>query len=135
MAKQRYRPPEQGKAGMMIDAVLVLALVFVSLSAPLWIQNLVAPAEEAAPAEAEAAAAPSAPPTWESLGQNATMAEQWQKLGFDEAGAAEIINQRFDYSIDPVRLVVTIALIVGYFIFLLRVSEKEYREVIAEKFD
>jgi hypothetical protein len=30
---------------------------------------------------------------------------------------------------------ITFAGIIGYFIFLLKVSDKQYREVIAEKFD
>jgi hypothetical protein len=32
-------------------------------------------------------------------------------------------------------LIVTGLVILGYFVFMLKVSEKEYREVIAEKFD
>jgi uncharacterized membrane protein YjgN (DUF898 family) len=46
-----------------------------------------------------------------------------------------MITNRFDYAIEPISLLLTIAVIVGYFIFLLRVSEKEYREVIRERFD
>ena len=32
-------------------------------------------------------------------------------------------------------MVITALVILGYFVFMLRVSEKEYRQVIAEKFD
>ncbi|MDQ7777963.1 MAG: hypothetical protein Q4615_19880 [Paracoccus aminovorans] len=63
------------------------------------------------------------------------MVEQWQKLGYaDPASAAELITARFDYSFSIGALVVMIVVIVGYYAILLRFSEKEYRDVIAEKF-
>ena len=31
-------------------------------------------------------------------------------------------------------LLITVAVIVGYFVFMIKVSDKQYREVIAEKF-
>lgn len=133
MAKRRYEPPVQSRTGMMFDAVLMLVLVFVSLSAPIWIKNFSAPAETAS--EASTAAEAAAAPTWESLGQNPTMAAQWEKLGKDPASAKAMIESRFDYSIDPLKLLLTVALVIVYFVFMLRTSEKEYREVIAEKFD
>lgn len=132
MAKTRYVPPEQGTLGMIVDSLLVLALVFVSLSAPLWITQVATPD----PATATATAAKDTPPpTWESLGQNAVMAAQWEKLGKDPAAAATIINARFDYSVDPLKLGLTAGLLVLYYFFMLRLSEREYREVLAEKFD
>lgn len=133
MARKHYQPPVQGKLGMMVDSILIMALVFVSLSAPLWFEDLLSDANTEA--VAEAATETVVPPTWESLGQNTVMQAQWEKLGMDAAAAAEIINARFDYTIDPLRLLLTVALIVGYFAFMLRASEKEYREVLAEKFD
>ena len=72
--------------------------------------------------------------TWESLDVSPVEQEQWQKLGFDELAAAEIINDRFDYTIDPVMLIITALVIIGYFFFVLRISDRQYREVIAEKF-
>jgi hypothetical protein len=74
-------------------------------------------------------------PTWESLGQNPTMAAQWEKLGFAPEKAATIIGTRFDYTIDWTALAFTAAVIVGYFVFMFRYSDREYREVIAEHFD
>ena len=62
------------------------------------------------------------------------MQQQWEKLGFDAESAAEIINDRFDYTIEPVSLIITALFIIGYFFFMFKISEKEYREVIAEKF-
>ena len=75
-------------------------------------------------------------PTWESLGQNEVMVERWNALGFpDAASAHDMITARFDYSFTWGALALMVVVIVGYFVMMLRLSEKEYREVIAEKFD
>lgn len=127
--KKNYTPPNQGFFGQIFDTVLVLILVYASLMVPLLFKAE-AKAEAAAAAAVEAVKA-----TWESLGQNAVQQEQWIKLGYDPEKAATLINSRFDYTIDPVMLIITIAVIAGYFLFMLKVSDKQYREVIAEKFD
>jgi hypothetical protein len=127
--KKNYSPPNQGMFGQIFDTILVLALVYASLMLPL----LFAAAEKAEHTAELAAAAVNA--TWESLGQNAVQQAQWIKLGFDPDKAAVMINSRFDYSIDPMMLIITIVVVVGYFLFMLKVSDKQYREVIAEKFD
>jgi hypothetical protein len=127
--KKNYTPPNQGMFGQIFDTVLVLALVYASLMLPL----LFAAAEKAEHTAELAAAAINA--TWESLGQNAVQQAQWIKLGFDPDKAAVMINSRFDYTIDPMMLIITIVVVVGYFLFMLKVSDKQYREVIAEKFD
>ena len=75
------------------------------------------------------------PVSWETLEQNEAMQGQWEKLGYTPDTAAEIITTKFDYSIDPLMLLLTAAVIIGYFVFLVRVSDKEYCDVIAEKFD
>jgi len=77
MAKAAYQPPRQGIAGMIIDSVLMLVLVFCALKAPAWIAEWRAAeeataTEEAAPA-GESAEAPAPAVTWEDLGQNAAM--------------------------------------------------------------
>jgi predicted exporter len=75
-------------------------------------------------------------PTWESLGQNAAMVEQWNKLGFaDAASAAEMITARYDYSFSWMSLAVMVVVILGYFYMMIKFSDIEYRDVIAEKFD
>jgi hypothetical protein len=45
-----------------------------------------------------------------------------------------MITARFDYSFGALALIVMIVVVVGYFVMLMRLSEREYREVIAEKF-
>ena len=127
--KKNYTPPNQGFFGQIFDTLLVLVLVYASLMVPLLFK-----AEAKAEAAAEAAAH-AVKATWESLGQNAIQQAQWIKLGYDPEKAAILINSRFDYTIDPMMLIVTIVVVAGYFLFMLRVSDKQYREVIAEKFD
>ena len=126
--KQNYTPPNQGLLGQIFDSILILVLVYASLMLPLLMK-----AE--AKAEEPVVAVEVVVNTWESLGQNEVMQAQWVKLGFDPDKAAVIINNRFDYTIDPMMLIITILVVVGYFVVVLKVSDKEYREVIAEKFD
>lgn len=127
--KKNYNPPKQGMLGQIFDTVLVLVLVYASLMLPLLFKA----AEKAENAAVVAAAAVKS--TWESLGQNAIQQAQWVKLGYDPEKAATLINSRFDYTIDPMMLIITIIVVAGYFMFMLKVSDKQYREVIAEKFD
>ena len=57
-------------------------------------------------------------------------------LGYADAAAAhDIIQNRFHYAINWMELIIMAAVVIGYFVFLFRASDKEYREVIAEKFD
>lgn len=124
MAKKPYQPPEQGKGGQIFDSLFLLALVYITLFAPLML-GLTGGGTVTTPVEQ---------PTWEALGQNAAMAGQWEKLGFTPEGAAEIITTRFDYSINPWALIATALVIFGYFFFVIRTSEREYREVIDERY-
>lgn len=121
----KYQPPKQRRSGQIIDCVFILALVYVCLLMPLLMGG-----------GASTYVVPGAKenPTWESLHQNATMQAQWQKLGINAQQAGEMINTRFNYTINPWTLGLTLIVIVGYFVFLLKLSDKEYREVINEKF-
>lgn len=120
-----YIPKIQHKRGQLIDSLFILVLVYVSLYIPLFLESDTKSAEETAKVQSY---------TWESLGVSAVEQEQWQKLGYDEAAAAEIINDKFDYTIDPLMLAITALVIIGYFFFVIRISDKQYREVIEEKF-
>jgi hypothetical protein len=126
---KHYTPPNQGMFGQIFDSILILVLVYASLMLPLLMK------QDAKPADEPAATAEVVKVTWESLGQNEVMQAQWVKLGYDPDKAAAIINNRFDYTIDPMMLIITIFVVVGYFVIMLKVSDKQYREVIAEKFD
>jgi succinate dehydrogenase hydrophobic anchor subunit len=124
MSKAPYEPPTQSVIGQIVDAFLMLVLVLVILYLPLLL-GLAGGGTTTQVFDS---------PTWESLGQNAVMAAQWEKLGFDPAKAAEIIGKRFDYSFSWLSFAITAVVIVGYFVAMLRWSDKEYREVIAERF-
>jgi hypothetical protein len=122
----KYQPPKQKVWGQIVDSVFLLVLVYLSLLVPLLLNS---------PGDGEKAAKQEMSVTWQSLQQNPTMQAQWEKLGYTPEKAKPIIDNKFDYSVDPIWLSLTVAVIVGYFVFVLRTSEKEYRQVIAEKFD
>lgn len=124
---ERYNPPKQSGGGQFFDSLFVLVLVYAALLAPV-VLGLTASAI-GGEGQADKTAV-----TWESLGQNETMQAQWEKLGVGVEEAASMITSRFDYSFSPLLLLVTAVLIIGYFVFLVKVSDREYREVISEKF-
>jgi predicted PurR-regulated permease PerM len=136
----RYEPPQQSIGGQFFDVIFLLALVFGALFLPIWLKIAVPSRVEKLPDGVTYQAAADGTKawtglTWEKLGQNPTMQAQWEKLGYTKESAADIITQPFDYTIDTVGVVVTAVVIVGYFFFMLVLSEKEYKQVIAEKFD
>jgi predicted PurR-regulated permease PerM len=139
MAKT-YIPPKQGIAGQLFDVAFLLVLVFATLFLPLWLGIAVPSRVEKLPegvtytVGADGAKAWEGL-SWEKLGQNPTMQAQWEKLGYTQETAADIITMPFDYTIDTFGLVVTGLVILGFFIFLVVMSDREYKQVIAEKFD
>ena len=141
---QRYIPPIQNRLGQFIDVGLLLVLVFLALFLPLWLQIAVPSRVEKLPAGVTYTTATAADGTtsktwtgltWEALGQNPTMQAQWQKLGYTAESAADIITQPFEYVIDYGGIILTAIVILGYYIFVLWASKKEYAEVIREKFE
>ena len=140
MAKQVYQPPKQSVPGQWVDVIVLLGLIFAALFLPVWLKIAVPSRVEKLPAGVSYVAAEDGTKTWtglswEALGQNPTMAQQWEKLGYTPESAADIITMPFDYSFDWLGILGMIVLIGGYYIFLLKHSEKEYRQVIQEKFD
>lgn len=121
----KYIPPQQSRAGQIGDVVLVIVLIFVTLWLPIWLKL----------AGAEKVHVPVENPTWETLEQNQVMADTWERLGYTEESAAEIITYRYDYKINYIELALLAFGLIGYFVFLFRMSDKEYKEIIAEKFD
>ena len=120
----RYTPPEQPKVMQVVDIAFLVVAIFVALWLPLEL-GFAGASKEITKIEN---------PTWESLGQNPTMVAAWEKLGFTAQTAHDIIQNRFNYSIDWVNLIIMAVVLIGYYIFLFRASDAEYREVIAEKF-
>ena len=141
MAAAPYVPPKQSVAGQLFDVAFLLALVFAALFLPIWL-GIATPSrvEKLPPGVTYKLGADKTTKewsglTWEALGQNPTMQEQWKKLGYTKESAADIVTQPFDYSVDVFGVIVTALVILGYFVFLVVMSGKEYRQVIAEKFD
>jgi hypothetical protein len=138
-AVKRYAPPRQGVAGQLFDVAFLLALVFGALFLPIWLNIAVPSRVEKLPAGVSYKVKPDGTKawtgvTWAKLNQNPTMQAQWEKLGYTKDSAAEIITQPFDYTLDIAGIAATACVIVGYFAFMLIMSEREYRDVIAEKF-
>jgi hypothetical protein len=122
--RHAYQPPTQSSLGQWIDAGVLLLLVFGALYAPVLLHWT----SRAATTEVIEH------PTWASLHQNPTMVAQWKKLGYTPEKAAPLISSRFDYHVDPLGLGVTALVLIGYFCFVVAISDREYREVIEEKF-
>jgi hypothetical protein len=120
-----YKPPKQGLFGQVFDVLTLLVLTVGALYIPLYMGL----------AGAAKVPNPIANPTWQSLGQNTTEQQQWAALGITDPSAANgIITARFDYSFSWVALIVMALLVIGYFVLVVRLSDREYREVIEERF-
>ena len=122
----KYNPPEQPRAMQWFDIIVVIGAIFLALWFPLymgWAGN-------------SKVTKIIDNPTWEALKQTPAQVEQWVKLGYADAAAAhDVIRNHFHYNIDWLQLIIMAAVVIGYFVFLFRASDMEYREVIAEKFD
>ena len=129
-APPAYRPPQQPVRGQLLDAFVVLALIFVTLFATTYLT--------------EAAETPSADPRpLAELPLTPGERVQYQKM--IDSGTADLatiaaaveVNQAGDdkYDIDVLALIGTALLLAVYLGFVYRVSFREYREVIEEKFD
>lgn len=144
MAVKTYIPPKQSVGGQLFDVAFLLALVFGALFLPIWLKIATPSRVEKLPAGVTYTTSTAKDGTetktwsgltWESLHQNPAMQAQWTKLGYTKEQAADIITMPFDYKIDVGGVAITALVILGYFIFLMKVSGKEYKQVIDEKFD
>jgi hypothetical protein len=136
----RYRPPVQSGLGQFIDGAFLMAMVFIALFVPLELDLTGAATTQIIPEGVTRTENADGTVTWtglswEALDQNPVMAAQYEKLGYTPETAADLITTWFDYTIDPVALIISAIVIVGYFVMLFFFSEREYREVIAEKFE
>jgi hypothetical protein len=124
MANGKYQPPEQSALGQIFDSLFLLALVVASLFAPVFL-GLAAGAKTTTDLTGK---------SWTEMGQTAAQQAAWEKIGQTPETAAPIIGSKFDYSFDPLMLALTAAVIIGYFVFVVRYSDQEYRDVIRERF-
>lgn len=105
--------------------LVLVVLTFGALFVPLWMGMAGA---------AKSVSTPVANPTWETLGQTEAQSAKYEALGFTPETAHDLILARFDYSFSITALLTMIAVILLYYVLILRFSEVEYREVISEKF-
>lgn len=124
MADKIYQPPEQSGIGQFIDVLFLIAAIVGTMLLPIWFHF----------AGAATTVVKVDNPTWETLKQSPAQAQVWQLLGKDPASAHDIIQTRFDYTIDWTTLIAVAIMLFLYFFLLFRFSDSEYREVIAEKF-
>ncbi|MFC2252006.1 hypothetical protein ACETRX_20390 [Labrys portucalensis] len=122
--KTPYQPPEQSALGQVIDSIVLLALVIASLFAPIALGLAGGGKVDLTFSDK----------SWTGMGQSSFAQSLWEKLGYTAETAAPIIASRFDYSFSLLAFLLTAAIIVIYFGFLIYFSEKEYRDVIAERF-
>jgi hypothetical protein len=120
-----YQPPKQGKVSQLIDVIVLVVLTVGALFVPLLLKMAGA---------AKSVENPATEATWEALGQTAAQAAKYEALGYTPETAHDLILARFDYSFSTAALVTMVVVIVLYYALILRFSEVEYREVIAEKF-
>lgn len=121
----KYTPPNQSRVMQLFDVACLILAIFAALWLPL----------RAGWAGVSKSIDKIDNPTWESLKQTPAQVEQWVKLGYEDAAAAhDVIQNKFHYSIDWVQLLIMAAVVIGYFLFLFKASEREYRDVIDEKF-
>lgn len=120
-----YQPPKQSFVGQIFDVLVLLVLTIGALYLPLYLGL----------AGADKVPDPIENPTWEALGQNPVEQQQWAALGVvDPAVANEIVTARFDYSFSWLALITMAIFVIGYFVLVVRLSDREYREVIEERF-
>lgn len=119
-----YEPPQQGIVGQVVDSLLILLLVVASLFAPVYFGL----------AGDKKLTLSFAGTDWSAMGQNAVAQAQWAKLGLTPATAHDMIASRFDYAFSWPLFAATAVVIVAYFVFIILVSDREYRQVIAERF-
>lgn len=121
----KYEPPRQSGIGQLFDSLFLMLLVLAALFVPFWLKLAGSGKTEITIADKT---------TWAGLGQNETMAKAWEALGQTPETASGMIASRFDYTFDPVSLAITAALIIGYFLVVLKFSKSEYKDVIDERF-
>lgn len=121
-----YVPPKQSKISQLFDVVILLALTFGALYIPLFMGLAGGAKVDADPATLT---------SWDTMKLNPTEVAQYTALGLKAPSDNPGIFARFDYTINWGALVVMVVVILAYYAMMLRFSDKEYREVISEKFD
>jgi hypothetical protein len=126
----KYIPPKQGKLSQVFDVLVLMVLTVGALYVPLGLKLA---------GGIKTSAAPNPTATWADLGQETPeKVAAWNALGYTDPTNADLqamITARYDYwSFSTWELALMVVIVVGYFVLVVRFSDKEYREVIDEKF-
>jgi len=132
MSTHVYQPPRQSAAGQFRDSVIILALVFVVLFGVTFaVENTTAGGEGETPT-----ALADLPITAAEREQYAVMIDRGV-IDLEGVNTAVATHYERDdkYEINWGLLALTIASILIYLTVVVRMSLKEYREVVRERFD
>ncbi len=132
MSAHIYEPPRQSAAGQLRDSLIILGLVFIVLFGVTFIVQ-----SDAAGGGEEG------PRPLSELPINATERQQYETMiergvtDLEAVNAAVAANYERDdkYEINWLLLALTVASILIYLTVVVRMSLKEYREVVRERFD
>jgi hypothetical protein len=127
-----YEPPKQSGRGQVIDSLIILILLFAVLfGVTYYVQSSASSGEEKNTPIAKLPITPAEK-------------QQYQRMVDDEIVDVPTVNAQVSasfkrpgsekYPISLWKLLLTIAVIGGYLVFVYMVSFKEYREVIRERF-
>ncbi|ABG05443.1 conserved hypothetical protein [Rubrobacter xylanophilus DSM 9941] len=132
----QYEPPKQGLRGQLLDAFIILALLFATLFLTTYV------IERQTESETTGTETSETKPLSE-LALSSAEKQQFQKMInagiIDLQATNEVVktNQPTTdkYNFSAISLIATIGIIVLYLAFVYWVSLREYKEVIREKFD
>jgi hypothetical protein len=127
-----YEPPRQSIGGQVRDAVVIVLLVFIVLFGVTFVVS-----------NDSAGAGDDAPKALSQLDITPAERQQFQKMidvgvtDLEGVNAAVAANHPRDdkYVIDWPLLILTVGSIAAYLVIVVRISLKEYREVVRERFD
>jgi hypothetical protein len=127
-----YEPPKQSGRGQVIDSLIIMVLLFAVLfGVTYYVQS-------------SASSSESAEKPISQLPITAAEKQQYQRMVDDEILDLATVNAQVEasykrpgsdkYPISLWKLLLTVAVIGGYLVFVYKVSFKEYREVVRERF-
>ena len=127
-----YEPPRQSGRGQIVDSVIIMLLLFAVLfGVTYYVQSTASSSEVETRPIAELPITPAEKQQFQRMVDeeivdletvNAQVAASYKRPGSDK------------YPISLWKLLLTIAVIGGYLVFVYKVSFKEYREVVRERF-
>lgn len=132
MSAHVYQPPKQSAGGQLRDSIVILAMVFIVLFGVTFVVQ-----------SDTAGGGEEAPTPLAQLPINDTERQQYERMiergvtDLEAVNAAVAANYERDdkYEINWALLALTIVSILAYLIVVVRMSLKEYREVVRERFD